>query len=116
LSYRLGKSLKRWIEAPSDKERGQMPIEQAKVGQVAARLMERLEHDYETDESAEVSSVILISAVRHEAGELLTVHYDTSSGAALHEGMVLLQYVHDLISPRTMSTLSNSGGRIHRSS
>jgi hypothetical protein len=93
-----------------------MPIEHAKVGQVAARLMERLEHDYETDESAEVSSVILISAVRHEAGELLTVHYDTSSGAALHEGMVLLQYVHDLISPRTMSTLSNSGGRNHRSS
>ena len=73
-----------------------MPIEQAKVGQVAARLMERLEHDYETDESAEVSSVILISAVRHDAGERLTVHYDTSSGLALYEGMELLQYVYHL--------------------
>lgn len=83
---------------------------------MAARLMERLEHDYETDESAEMSSVLLISAVRHDAGERLTVHYETSSGLALYEGMELLQYVHDLISPRTMSTLSNSGGRIHRSS
>ena len=49
-----------------------MPIEQAKIGQVAARLMERLEQEYETDESAEVSSVNLISAVRHDAGERLT--------------------------------------------
>jgi hypothetical protein len=73
-----------------------MPIEQAKVGQVAARLMERLEHDYETDESAEVSSVILISAVRHDADERLTVHYDTSSGLAPYEGMELLQYVYHL--------------------
>ncbi len=64
-----------------------MLIEQAKVGPVAARLMERLEQDYETDESAEVSSVLLISAVRHDAGERLTVHYDTSSGVALHEGL-----------------------------
>jgi hypothetical protein len=75
-----------------------MPIEQAKVGQVAARLMKRLEHDYETDESAEVSSVILISAVRHDGGERLTVHYDTSSSLALYESMELLQYVYHLIS------------------
>jgi hypothetical protein len=47
-------------------------VEQAKIGQVAARLMERLEQEYETDKSAEVSSVNLISAVRHDAGERLT--------------------------------------------
>ena len=81
-----------------------MPIERAKVGQVAARLMERLEHDYETDGSAEVSSVILISAVRYDAGERLTVHYDTSSGVAPHESMGLLQYVHDLISQDNVHT------------
>ena len=79
-------------------------VEQAKIGQVAARLMERLEQEYETDKSAEVSSVNLISAVRHDAGERITVHYDTSSGLAPHEGMRLLQYVHVLLSKNNVHT------------
>jgi hypothetical protein len=81
-----------------------MSIGQAKVGEVAARLMERLEQEYARDESAEVSSVFLISAVRHDAGERLTVHYDTSSGVTLHEGRGLLQYVQALISQNNAHT------------
>jgi hypothetical protein len=81
-----------------------MSIGQAKVGEVAARLMERLEREYARDESAEVSSVFLISAVRHDVGERLTVHYDTSSGMPLHEGRGLLQYVHALISQNNAHT------------
>jgi len=57
--------------------------------------MKRLEQEYETDESVEVSSVNLISAVRHDAGERLTVHFDTSSRVALPESVRLVQYVHD---------------------
>ncbi len=74
-----------------------MSIEQAKVGEVAARMMERLEREYESDESAEVSSVFIISAVKHDDGEHLTVRYDSSSGMPPHEAMGLLEYVREII-------------------
>lgn len=45
-----------------------MSIEEAKVGEVAARLMERLEREFTEDESAQIESVFLISAVRHDDG------------------------------------------------
>lgn len=75
-----------------------MPIDQAKVGEVAARLMEKLEHEFGKDESAEIGSVFLVAGVRHDEGRRVTVHYDTSSGTAPHEGIGLLQYVQGLIS------------------
>ncbi len=81
-----------------------MAIEQAKVGKVAARLMERLEREFGADESAQVESVFLITTVRHGDGERVTVHYDTSSGVAPHEGMGLLKYVHALISQNSIHT------------
>jgi hypothetical protein len=74
-----------------------VPIDQAKVGEVAARLMEKLEHEFGKDHSAEIGSVFLIAGVRHDEGRRVTVHYDTSSGTAPHEGMGLLQYVQELI-------------------
>jgi hypothetical protein len=74
-----------------------VPIDQAKVGEVAARLMEKLEHEFGKDESAEIGSVFLIAAVRHDESRRVTVHYDTSSGTAPHEGIGLLQYVQELI-------------------
>lgn len=74
-----------------------MSIEQAKLGEVAARMMERLEREYESDESAEVSSVFLVSAIKHNDSEHLTVHYDSSSGVAPHEAMGLLEYVREII-------------------
>ena len=81
-----------------------MTIEQAKVGEVAARMMERLERDHESDESAEVSSVFLISAVKHDGGEHLTVRYDSSSGLAPHEAMGLLEYVREVICRKNIRT------------
>ena len=62
-------------------------VGQAKVGQVAARLVERLARKFGKDESARVEAVVLITAVRHGEGERLTIHYDTSSGLALGEGI-----------------------------
>ncbi len=80
-------------------------VEQAKVGQVAARMMERLARKFGKDDSAQVEAVFLITAVRHgDEGERLTIHYDTSSGLALHEGRALLRHADTLISrdsPRT---------------
>ena len=73
-------------------------VEQAKVGQVAARLMERLARKFGKDESAQVEAVLLITAVRHEEGERLTVHYDTSPGLAPREGRALLRHVDTLVS------------------
>jgi hypothetical protein len=74
-----------------------VPIDQAKVGEVAARLMEKLEHEFGEDQSAQIGSVFLIAGVRHDEGRRVSVHYDTSSGTAPHEGMGLLQYVQELI-------------------
>ena len=74
-----------------------MPVDQVKLREVAARLMEKLEHEFGKDQSAEIGSVFLIAAVRHDEGRRVTVHYDTSSGTAPHEGMGLLQYVQELI-------------------
>ena len=73
-------------------------VGQAKVGQVAARLVERLARKFGKDESARVEAVVLITAVRHGEGERLTIHYDTSSGLALGEGRALLRHADTLIS------------------
>ena len=56
-----------------------------------------MEHDYETDESAEVESVFLISAVRHDVGQPATVLYDSSSGMTTHLRIGLLAYVRTLL-------------------
>ena len=43
-----------------------MPIEQSEVGEVAAELMDILETTYGDD--AEISAVMLITAVKHDNG------------------------------------------------
>ncbi len=75
-----------------------MSIEQARVGEVAARLMERLENEFEEDESAQIEGVVLISVVRHNNGKRVTINYDSGSGMAPYQVMGLLQYVHALLS------------------
>ena len=79
-------------------------VGQAKVGKVAARLMERLARKFEKDESARVEAVVLITAVRHGEGERLTIHYDTSSGLAHREGRALLRHADTLISQDSTRT------------
>ncbi len=76
-----------------------MSIEQVKVGEVAARLMERLEAEFEEDKSAQIEGVVLISAVRHDNGRRVTINYDSGSEMAPYQVMGLLQYVHALLSP-----------------
>ncbi len=76
-----------------------MSVEQAKIGEVAARLMERLECEFEEDEGAQIEGVVLISAVRHDNGKRVTINYDSGSEMASYQVMGLLHYVHALLSP-----------------
>ncbi|HZB83019.1 MAG TPA: hypothetical protein VE288_09270 [Rubrobacteraceae bacterium] len=74
---------------------GSVPIDQAKVGEVAAELMDILETTY--GEDAEISAVMLITAVTHDNGAKTTVHHNASPGMPVHEGLGLLMFVQSLI-------------------
>ena len=72
-----------------------MAIEQAKFGEVAARMMEALDQrGY--GEDAEITDVMLVVAVEHstEAGARFTnVHWTPNLGMAPHVGIGLLTQV-----------------------
>ena len=72
-----------------------MPIEQSEVGEVAAELMDILETTYGDD--AEISAVMLITAVKHDNGTKTTVHHNVSPGMLVHEGLGLLMFVQSVI-------------------
>ena len=68
-----------------------MPIDQSRVGNVAARLMENLENKYGDD--AEIKSVLLLVTVEHSDGTQDTVEIAPSEGISRHEGMGILELV-----------------------
>ena len=71
-----------------------MPIDQSKVGEVAAELMDILTT---YGEDAEITAVMLITAVTHDNGTKTTVHHNASPGMPVHEGLGLLMFVQSLI-------------------
>lgn len=81
------------------REEAAVPIEQSKVGEVAAELMDILETTYEED--AEISAVMLITAVNHDDGTKTTVHHNVSPGMPVHEGLGLLMFVQSVIAKGT---------------
>lgn len=72
-----------------------MAIDQSKLGNITARLMETLEAEY--GEDAELGAIMLIVAVGHQDGTKTSVHYDVSDGLPEHEGIGLLEYVQNAI-------------------
>lgn len=72
-----------------------MAIDQAKLGVVAAKLMEQLDT---YGEDAELGAIMLLAAVDHENGTQTTVHYTVSEDLAVHEGIGLLQHVQNNLS------------------
>jgi hypothetical protein len=68
-----------------------MAIDQAIIGEMAARLMEQLETAYEDD--ATITGACLIVAVDHDQGKRNTVHSNFSSDLATYEALGLLEYV-----------------------
>ncbi len=68
-----------------------MAIDQSKVGNVAARLMERLGDKYGDD--AEIKAVLLLVDVSHSNGTQDSIEYAPSEALPLHEGVGMLEVV-----------------------
>ncbi|HVD86545.1 MAG TPA: hypothetical protein VNB59_03975 [Solirubrobacterales bacterium] len=66
-----------------------MAIDQALVGNMAAKLMEQLEESY--GEDAAIKAACVIVAVDHE--DQNTVHFDFGPALATYEGLGLLEQV-----------------------
>jgi pyruvate kinase len=74
-----------------------MAIEQARVGEVAAQMMDALEQQ-QYGEDAEITDVMLIAAVDYDNGATTTVHYSSSAGMPTHVALGLLTHVQVHIS------------------
>jgi hypothetical protein len=74
-----------------------MAIDSAKIGTVAAQLMEELEAAY--GEDASIATVALVAAVDHGGGADYHPHYHFkfSPGTPKHVGLGLLMVVQDTI-------------------
>lgn len=66
-----------------------MAIDQALVGNMAAKLIEQLESNYGEDATIKAAAVIV--AVDH--GNNNTVHFDFGPALATYEGLGLLEHV-----------------------
>jgi hypothetical protein len=66
-----------------------MAIDQAKIGTVAARLMEELERAY--GEDATIDHVMLLVAVDQPGQD--TIHFNVSEGIGTYEGLGMLEVV-----------------------
>ena len=74
-----------------------MAIDQARVGEVAAQMMDTLEQQY--GEDAEITDVMLIAAVDYDDnGATTTVHYSSSPGMPTHVALGLLTQAQVYIS------------------
>ncbi len=75
-----------------------MAIEQARVGEVAAQMMDTLEQQ-QYGEDAEITDVMLIAAVDYDDnGATSRVHYSSSPGMPTHVALGLLTHVQVHIS------------------
>jgi hypothetical protein len=66
-------------------------IEQVKVADVAARLMEDLERKNRHDKMAEITSVILVVSVEHSHGRQHNIEATWTPGILKHEVIGLLE-------------------------
>lgn len=73
-----------------------MALDQARVGEVAARLMESLD-EQEFGEDAEITDVVLIVAVDHEGGAATSIHSASSPGMPTHAKLGLLTYTQAVL-------------------
>jgi hypothetical protein len=73
-----------------------MAIDQARVGEVAARMMEVLDQQG-FGEEAEITDVMLIVAVDHEGGAATSVHSSSTPNMPTHAKLGLLTYVQSVL-------------------
>ena len=73
-----------------------MALDQARVGEVTAQLMDILEQrDY--GEDAKITDVMVIVAVEHDSGQQAAVNYNASPGMPKHVGIGLLSVVQNAL-------------------
>ncbi len=73
-----------------------MAIDQARVGEVAAQMMDTLEQQY--GEDAEITDVMVITAVKYDNGASSKVHSSSSPGMPTHVALGLLTQAQVYIS------------------
>jgi hypothetical protein len=71
-------------------------LDQSRVGEVAAQLMESLDQQ-EFGEDAEITDVMLIVAVDHEGGAATSIHSSSSPGMPTHAKLGLLVYTQSVL-------------------
>ena len=76
-----------------------MAIDQAKVGEVAAALMDTLD-EYGYGEDAEITDVVLITAITHDEGRQRALHWQNSPEMGYDGLLGLLAYVQAVTSNR----------------
>jgi hypothetical protein len=73
-----------------------MALDQARVGEVAARLMDSLDQQG-FGEDAEITDVMLIVAVDHGGGAATSIHSSSSVGMPTHAKLGLLTYTQSVL-------------------
>ena len=74
-----------------------MAIDQARVGEVAAQMMDTLEQQ-QYGEDAEITDVMVITAVKYDNGASSKVHSSSSAGMPTHVALGLLTQAQVYIS------------------
>jgi pyruvate kinase len=72
-------------------------IEQARVGEVAAQMMDTLERQ-QYGEDAKITDVMLIVAVDYDNSTMTRVHYSASPNMPTHVALGLLTHIQNHIS------------------
>jgi hypothetical protein len=70
-----------------------LTIDQTKIGEVAAQLMDQLEETFGDDETVEIDSVMLIVSVKHGRFDGAHVRWHNSPDLPIHEALGLLRFV-----------------------
>jgi hypothetical protein len=68
-------------------------IDQARIGEVVAQLMDQLEETFGEDQSVEIDSVMLIVSVKHGLFDGTHVRWHNSPELPIHEALGLLRFV-----------------------
>jgi hypothetical protein len=70
-----------------------VPIDQAKISEVVAQLIDQLEETFGEDESIEIDAVMLIVSVKHGLFDGTHVRWHNSPELPIHEALGLLRFV-----------------------
>ena len=80
-----------------------MAIDQTKVGETTARLMDQLEERFSDEEQARIKNVFLVVAIEHggdQAPKQLTIRFTGNPDAPFYTHLGLITYARSLVTRR----------------